>query len=235
MPYTLTRNAAGGNPALTATRTYEGTRDALRSIENIAGTAQVSSYTYVVNSIGQRDNVTTSGSAFAGVPANWGWGYDSLGQVTTADSPTAVNDRAYQYDPIGNRQKFAHGTLVLPTSNNYTANALNQYNQVPSYTPQPVHDLDGNLTRGPVPGTNGNSGGYSTPADATEIKWDAENRMISCRIAGITYYYGYDHLSCMMARGETTALNRRYYYDGWNRIAEYTTSFWTAQNNERHK
>jgi hypothetical protein len=84
----------------------------LRSIENIAGTAQVSSYTYGVNFLGQRENVTTSGSAFA----------------------------------------------------------------------------------------------------------------------GITYYYAYDHLSRMMARGETTALNRRYYYDGWNRIAEYTTSFWTAHN-----
>jgi RHS repeat-associated protein len=229
MPYTLTRNTAGASPALTANRSYQATRDALHAIENKAGTTLVSSYTYSVNSIGQRDNVSTSGSAFAGVPANWSWLYDSLGQVRQADSPTAARDRAYEFDTIGNRKKFAHGTTTLPTNDNYTANTLNQYSQVPSYTPQPVHDLDGNLTRGPVPGLNGNLAGVTAPADATEIKWDAENRMISCKIGTITYYYGYDHLSRQMGRGETTALNRRYYYDGWNRIAEYTT-LWTPHN-----
>ena len=34
MPYTVTKNAWSGSPAFTANRTYEGTRDALRSIEN---------------------------------------------------------------------------------------------------------------------------------------------------------------------------------------------------------
>lgn len=87
MPYTVTRNAVGGNPALAANRTYEGTRDALRTIENKAGTSVVSSYTHTVNSIGQRESVTTAGSAFAGTPAAWDWDYDSLGQLTAADSP----------------------------------------------------------------------------------------------------------------------------------------------------
>lgn len=45
MPYTITRNAAGGNPALTANRSYEAHRNALHEIENSAGTNPVSSFT----------------------------------------------------------------------------------------------------------------------------------------------------------------------------------------------
>jgi RHS repeat-associated protein len=173
-----------------------------------------------MNSLGQREKVATSGTPFTGAPANWGnwdWYYDSLGQVKLADSPTAASDRVYQYDTIGNRKKFASGTTVLPLTDNYTSTPLNQYSKVPSYTPVPVHDLDGNLTRGPVPGTDGNAAGVKAPADATLIQWDAENRMISCKIGSTTYSYTYDHLSRLMTRGNT-----RYYYDGWNRIAEYS-------------
>jgi hypothetical protein len=205
IPYTVTRNAVGGNPALSAIRTYEGSRDALATIENKSGPTVVSGYTYGVNSIGQRTNVQTYGTAFAGIPADVTWGYDSLGQVTLADHATkAIVDRAYEYDPIGNRKKYAHGTTVLPPNDNYTANVLNQYTLVPNYTPQPEHDLDGNLTRGPVPGTNGNGPGVQPPADATLIEWDGENRMISCRISADTYRYEYDHLSRLITRRVNT-------------------------------
>ena len=78
-----------------------------------------------MNSLGQRENVTTSGSAFAGVPADWTWSYDSRGQLMFADSTTPAADRAYQYDLIGNRKKSVHGTISLPPTDNYTSNALN--------------------------------------------------------------------------------------------------------------
>ena len=58
---TVTRNAAGGNPALTANRTYQGTRDALHKIEKKAGCTVFSSYTYDVNPISQRTSVTYHG------------------------------------------------------------------------------------------------------------------------------------------------------------------------------
>jgi RHS repeat-associated protein len=223
MPYVVTRNAVGGNPALTAIRIYEGTRDALAEIVNKSGTTSVSGYIYGVNSIGQRTNVQTYGTAFAGIPADISWDYDSLGQVTLADHATqAIVDRAYEYDPIGNRKKYAHGTTVLPANDNYSANTLNQYTLVPNYTPQPVHDLDGNLTRGPVPGINGNGPGVQAPADATLIEWDAENRMTSCKINADTFFYEYDHLSRLITRRVNTTISRRYHYDGWNRIAEFT-------------
>ena len=128
MPYTVTRNAAGANPALTANRTYEATRDVLRTIENKAGATVVSSFTYTVNAIGQRESVATAGTAFAGVQADWAWKYDALGQIIAADhANTPAADRAYQFDSIGNRVKTASGTLTLPGTANWVSNAPNQY------------------------------------------------------------------------------------------------------------
>jgi RHS repeat-associated protein len=230
MPYTVTRNAAGANPALTATRTYEATRDVLRTIENKAGATVVSSFTYTVNAIGQRESVATAGTAFAGVQADWAWKYDALGQVVAADhANTPAADRAYQFDSIGNRVKTASGTLTLPGTANWVSNALNQYTTangvVQPTTPAPApFDADGNMTAGPVPGSNGNTPGAQAPANATEIKWDAENRLISLKIGTATYGYVYDHLSRLTTRSANGTVSRRYHYDGWNRIAEFTSS-----------
>jgi RHS repeat-associated protein len=85
----------------------------------------ISAYDCAVNAIGLRTGVTTSGTAFPALPA-WIWGYDSLGQVTSADSSIDTSDRAYQFDATGNRKKSAD-SLTLPSSDNYTTNALNQY------------------------------------------------------------------------------------------------------------
>jgi RHS repeat-associated protein len=230
MPFTVTRNASGGNPALTANRTYEGTRDALHKIENKAGGTVVSSYTYTVNPISQRESVVTAGTAFAGTAADWTWGYDALGQVTSADhANTNAADRAYQYDSIGNREKTANGTLTLPTGANWISNPLNQYTTADGValptTPAPApFDLDGNLTAGPVPGSNGDLAGNQPPANATDIQWDAENRLIAMTIGGTSYTYIYDHLSRMTARTTNGVPSARFAYDGWNRIAQYSTS-----------
>jgi RHS repeat-associated protein len=225
MPYTVTKNAWSGSPAFTANRTYEGTREALRSIENRVDGSLVSGYTYQVNQIDQRVSVQTAGSAFGVAPnfdpADWAWDYNARGELVAADSPTTARDRAFEYDSIGNRKKFAHGTLNLPASDNFQANALNQYQAVPDFAPQPGFDPDGNMTSGPVPGSAGNTPGIQAPADATLIEWDAENRMIACKIGTTTYRYEYDYLSRLTARKLDTLVMRRYHYDGWNRIAEY--------------
>jgi len=47
-PYTLTRNAAGSDPALTATRSHEATRDVLFNSDHQAGSTAVSRPTYGV-------------------------------------------------------------------------------------------------------------------------------------------------------------------------------------------
>jgi RHS repeat-associated protein len=201
-------------PVHTVANQYEPTRDILASKENKAGTTIISKYDYLVNAIGQRTEVNTSGTAFPATPS-WSWGYDSLGQVTTADSSVNTSDRAYQYDAIGNRKKSAD-SLTLPGSDNYTSNALNQYSSIgnpQSTIVNPLHDFDGNLTSGQLP--TGSAG----------LVWDAENRLIAVNVLGQdTIHYTYDAQSRRISRSvgvSPTASSTIYIYDAWNPIAEY--------------
>jgi RHS repeat-associated protein len=184
--------------------------------QNKVGTSVISSYDYAVNAIGQRTGVATSGTAFPAVPS-WAWSYDSLGQVIAADSTVATSDRSYQYDTIGNSQKSAD-SLTLPVANNYTANALNQYSAIQQGGTgvSPVYDLDGNATAYPLP--------ISSTTNST-LSWDAENRLISALVNGVTTTYLYDAQSRRIAKvagtSATTSTATLYLYDAWNCIAEY--------------
>jgi RHS repeat-associated protein len=198
-------------PAHTVTNEWETNRDILDYKENKAGTTLVSKYDYLVNAIGQRSNVAQSGTAFAS-SRDIAWGYDSLGQVTSADSTIPGLDRAYQFDLIGNRLKTAD-SLTLPVANNYTPNALNQYTAID--TLNPVHDDDGNMTAGPLPA--------NITANST-LTWDGENRLISASVpGGNTVTFIYDSQSRRIAEtvGTVTKIT---VYDGWNPIAEYSIS-----------
>ena len=180
-----------------------------------------------MNVITQRESVATAGSAFAGTQADWAWQYDSLGQVATADhTATPASDRAYDFDDIGNRTKTASGTLTLPGSNNWTANALNQYSSINIQSPiiNPQFDSDGNMTSGPVPGANGDVPGVQPPSEASNMQWDAENRLISFAVGANTTSLAYDHLSRLITRSYNGTVEARYHYDGWNRTAEYTAT-----------
>ena len=203
-------------PTHTVTNTWEPNRDVLDTKENKVDSTVISNYDYAVNAIGQRTAVATSGTAFPALPS-WAWGYDSLGQVVTADSNVSASDRAYQYDAIGNRKKSAD-SLTLPSSDNYTSNALNQYsslsiNNQPS-TINPSYDFDGNAIAYPLP---------VAPTTNSTLVWDAENRQISSTVGSTTTTYLYDAQFRRIAKatGGTVTL---YIYDGWNSIAEYTQS-----------
>ena len=197
-------------PAHLVTNTWDPTRDVLTRKQNRVGATIISAYDYSVNALGQRTNVGNSGSAFASA-RSIAWGYDSLGQVTKADSSVSGFDRAYQYDGIGNRKKAAN-SLALPTADNYTANALNQYTAVGTIIP--TYDDDGNATAYPVP--------TRLTANST-LAWDAENRMNSANVNSVTTTYLYDAGSRRIAQttGTTTTV---FVYDGWNPVAEYTGS-----------
>ena len=93
---------AVNGPVHTVDNVWEPDRDVLDFKENKVGTTTVSKYDYGVNELGQRVTVAQSGTAFASA-RGIGWGYDALGQVTSADSTENTHDRAYQYDAIGNR------------------------------------------------------------------------------------------------------------------------------------
>jgi RHS repeat-associated protein len=231
MPYTLTK---GGSPVLQTVRTYEARRDALSSISNTAGGTIRSSYTYSVNSIGQRTDLTTAFSLGGSHVSNGGdtdWGYDTLGQLQSANAPetesTADADRYFQYDDIGNRKlsridaaSNTGGTLTeyfgvvtggIPSQPG--ANVLNQYAAIKKAgtTREPVHDTDGNATAYPLPAHD----------SLSTLAWDAENRLTSVTVNGVDTTYLYDALSRRIAKtaGGTTTL---FIYDGWNCIAEYT-------------
>ncbi|MGJ8634236.1 MAG: RHS repeat domain-containing protein [Luteolibacter sp.] len=194
-------------PAHTVTNTYDTTRDVLLTRENEVGTTGVSDYGYSVNAIGQRTGVSQAGTAFQAVRST-AWGYDSLGQVTKADSTIPGLDRAYQYDMIGNRLKSAE-SLTLPASDNYTANSLNQYTAIGANTPS--YDDDGNATAYPLPA--------DTSANSTLV-WDAENRLIEVQEAGTSVplvRFVYDSQSRRIAKTEGTETTL-YLYDGWNPI-----------------
>ena len=198
-------------PAHTVTNTYEANRNVLTNKENKAGANIRSNFAYTVNNLGQRTNLTTSGTAFATAPV-WAWSYNGLGELVEAnDTSTANNDRAFQYDGIGNRQKTANGLLVdLPASDNYTANALNQYTAIGAATPS--YDLDGNATSYPLPAIAG--------ANATMV-WDAENRLIEVKNGAVTAAtYQYDYLGRRISK-TVGAVTTSYIYDGWNLIADY--------------
>jgi RHS repeat-associated protein len=207
--YNLTTNT--GSAIHQTTRSFEANRDVLDNIENTNSSTStiISDIDYTVNTIGQRTNASRSGVA----TNTTAWQYDALGQVTQADDSNVAADRAYQYDGIGNRKKSAN-SLTLPGSDNYSANALNQYTSIPLAPAAPSYDADGNMTSGPLP---------ISPTSTSTLAWDAENRMIEVKNSSATTIqqniYDAGRRKIATIAGGTTTL---YLYNGWNRIAEYT-------------
>jgi RHS repeat-associated protein len=219
--YTYVDNSAllhtVAGPVHTVTNTWETDRDVLLSKENKAGGTVVSRFDYSVNATGQRTATSQTGSAFASV-RSIAWGYDTLGQLTSAATSDHSADRAYQYDAIGNRKKSANA-LTLPADDTYTANALNQYSSITgpqSAILNPAYDLDGNATAYPLP---------ANPAANSVCTWDAENRLTSATVNGVTITYQYDANSRRIAKtSAATQQSTVYLYDGWNIVAEYVGS-----------
>mgnify|MGYP000928638826 CR=1 FL=1 len=198
-------------PAHTVTNTYETNRDILLSKENATlSNSIVSQFAYSVNPIGQRTSRTQTGIAFT-APSTDTFSYNDRGEVIgSISSLNSVLDRTYAYDPIGNRLTATEGT----ETKSYTANGLNQYTEISTFSPEPLasnltYDDDGNML---------------TDGEGKTYTWDGENRLIEVALPNSEIVrYAYDgqsrrvkreHLST--AATETTT----YLYDGWNVIAE---------------
>jgi RHS repeat-associated protein len=158
--------------------------------------------------------------------------YDSYGQLDgSTNFNNSADDRTYTYDAIGNRLTATADTDTTSYwadsgATQAGANPLNQYVKTtyPSATSiTSVHDLDGNLKTGPLPGAAALSPGVPIPSFG-ELTWDGENRLVKAVVNGTTVNYAYDHLSRLTSRSEgiSPATSTHYLYDGWNRIAEYT-------------
>ena len=205
-------------PAHTVTNTYEPNRNVLTTKANhvnlVNPVQKISQFDYTVNSLGQRTALTTTGSAFT-TPNTLAWNYNARGELTTADHSDNAQDRAFQYDGIGNRQKSAN-SLTLPTASNYITNSLNQYTGILGL-PTRTHDADGNLTSGVLPVDEASS------VNSTLI-WDGENRLVAVtKPSGDIIRFAYDYQSRRISKAVDGSAATYYIYDGWNMIADYTS------------
>ncbi len=126
--------------------TYEPDRDLLTSVENLwpgAASPQISKYAYASDVLGRRESVVRTGSAFDGLGGASdihfdAWSYNDRHELIASErflgsdpqqrsAPDSPFDRAYTYDPIGNRATSTEGTGPQTT---YTSNDLNQYDPV---------------------------------------------------------------------------------------------------------
>jgi RHS repeat-associated protein len=178
-----------------------------------------------VNAIGQRQTVSTSGTAMAS-PATTRWSYDALGQLVAEDfaNNQAANprDRGYAYDLIGNRENSIQGnTNPLAAGNlSYDANPLNQYTSIGAF--QPVHDDDGNLTSGRLH-SSALSTLTGTPYTGT-LHWNAENRLTKIEDGSILKAtYQYDFMG-RRVRKQVGSVVTWYVYDGFNELGRFTQS-----------
>jgi len=131
-------------------------------------------------------------------------------------NPIPSYDYDYNYDPIGNRETFTESGAQTT----YTANNLNQYEQISTLT-DPVHDDDGNMTLMP-----------SSSGDWT-LEWNGENRLVVAESADTKLTFTYDYQGRRVEKktysttdaGVTWTLDTdlRFIYDGWNLIYQQTT------------
>ena len=141
-------------------RTYEDDRDLRTKVENKWGSSTTRSlYWYGNDSLGRREWVYRDGTAFGGDHADV-WSYNARNELrlserydTFAPDPNDPNepadpdhafDRAYAYDPIGNREWSKEGT---DPNTAYATNNLNQYTVTQAPSESFTWDDDGNQTR----------------------------------------------------------------------------------------
>ena len=212
---------------------------------NDATPRQISQYGYTLDNRGQRTAVSVQGEAVGGSGFSWTWGYDSRGELTGATHSTDnTRDRAYDYDPIGNRIRSKAGPSSNPWFYYGCRNSLNQYTVFAlgdgSCSPDPewgtpAYDADGNLT---------NDGGIQHPGQYVgtpyAFVYDGENRLTAAMPSSPTtgskkVTYTYDYRNRRVRRQvfnwnpnatptptwqTTPSEDTRYVWDGWLLLAE---------------
>ncbi len=203
---------------------YEEKRDLKTSVQNSADGLTLSRYDYVYDPIGRRLSDANSGTAFVH-PAFDRYRYNDRSEVVASDrylgddvgdlsQPVTDRQRAYLYDPIGNRTRSEAARVQTL----YTSNMLNQYESVAAAAL--AYDLDGNLA-----------------ADHKGLAYiyDAENRLIAVAPqtpaeGGTRTEFVYDYMGRRVrkaiygfASGSWEPVRETVYvYDGWNMIKATT-------------
>lgn len=205
---------------------YAPHRDVKTSVSNNLEERLISRYIYQYDPLGRRINVKTDGEAFQ-APGFRLYGYNDRNEVTAAGrfhgddlsdqtQPLPHWERAYRYDPIGNRIAAVEGAEKLL----YRANALNQYEKISSSTQGEetlFYDADGNLVE---------DGRF-------EYIWNAENRLTAvepkvAKRGAKRLTFAYDYLGRRFIKKVFVFDGQAYrpfetihfVYDGWNMIKE---------------
>jgi RHS repeat-associated protein len=232
---------------LSSLYSYEPNRNLKTSVSNAYGVTLVSQYDYRYNEIGQRTSRVDTGAAFD-QPGFVLWQYNERGELINEDryvgadihdtsQPKDAWDRAYAYDPIGNREVATtwDETAGAPETFTYTTNNLNQYTQIADGTSQSLtYDADGSLTA------------WSEAGATTLYTWNGENRLIAVQPQSPTQgdlkvtfaydymgrrfqktVYGYD--SGDWVQTKTVSFT----YDGWN-LAKETTQQGATQTTQHY-
>ncbi len=184
---------------VTTSWSYEPHRDLITQVANGA----VSVFDYVNNAIGNRTNMSRSGSAFA-ASDTINYTYNNRNEVVGALSDALDTDYnfSYAYDPIGNRLTSTQEGEQYA----YTTNNLNQYTQINAE--EPTYDADGNmLTR-----------------DGWTQVWNGANRMIVTYKDNQRLEFDYDYMGRRIFKkvydGDTLTTHTRFVYDGYKLIQE---------------
>ena len=138
MLWALTRTFQNdGTTRMTTTRSYDSLNRLTSIVSSTNGTA-LASFTYGLNNVNQRTNITTVDDS------RWVYTYDSLGQVTSGKKVWANGTNVagmnfdYAFDDIGNRKQTKSGQDLITGAQhtaNYWNNLLNQitWREVPSF------------------------------------------------------------------------------------------------------
>lgn len=212
---------------------YESERDVRTEVRNrLPGAgADRSRYVYAYDDIGRRTSRVQNGTALISSSYDR-FGYNDRSEVVetkhyagtdpedyVTDPETTALRRLYTFDHLGNRLTSQEGSA---TARAYTSNALNQYTGITSPSFTPAYDADGNQT---------------LTEDGWRYQWDAENRLIRARDFDVTptsgskaiaFVYDYQSRRVRKTVEEYDGSNwqvtddRKFIYDGWNLIAEYS-------------
>ena len=176
---------------MTALYSYDAAQR-LIGLEHRRGLDLLAKIDYTLDRMGNRRSKTQSVLN----PLTENYNYDAVDQLIEAKYGTA-RTVGYQYDAVGNRQWVSdNGTTA-----HYTANSDNGYTSVDGVSTET--DLNGNMVS--VPG-----GAYA---------YDAQNRLTSATVNGVTTEFTYDSRNRVVRRtsGNGT-LNLT--YSGWHLIEE---------------
>jgi RHS repeat-associated protein len=201
-------------------------------------------YGYGYDALGRRTSVTNSGTAFD-EPAFNIYGYNSRNELRASNhylgtsildtaSPVDDEERAYNYDPIGNRinaQQDYDISASAPITSTYVTNSLNQYESVTSggESISLDYDDDGNLIH----------------KDGVQYVFNCENRLVEVSplapvIGDTKVAFAYDYMgrrylkqSYVYSAGEWSLVSTSTsIWEGWNRIQEKVVLAADSSNEE---